>query len=268
MPSDARAYGWDIKDGAFDWSIFSGHLTKELDRLEDIYRGLLKNSGVETFDQRARIVDPHTIELADGTRKSAKHILIATGGRPVRPEVPGAQCGIVSDDIFHLETLPKSVLIIGGGFIACEFACILHGLGVEVTQYYRGAQILRGFDDEARGLIADSMRERGINLHTGTNIAEARPAAEAQGDGMIAPVEAAHTGGPWEKSVDGPVWVKATNGQAEVFDQVLFATGRRPNTDDMGLEEVGVTLGRGGQVLVDGYSQTNIPSIFAIGDVT
>jgi glutathione reductase (NADPH) len=170
--ADARAYGWDLEDGAFDWTRFSGQLNRELDRLEGVYRGLLEGSRVEIFDQRARLADPHSVRLADGSTRSAKHILIATGGRPQRPDMPNAHLGMVSDDLFQMERLPKSILIVGGGYIACEFACILNGLGVEVTQFYRGAQILRGFDEEARGLIADQMQERGVKLHLGTNIVE------------------------------------------------------------------------------------------------
>ncbi|MDJ0820602.1 MAG: FAD-dependent oxidoreductase [Paracoccaceae bacterium] len=276
MPDAARAYGWDIPDGSFDWQAFCGHLNTELDRLEGIYRNLLSGSGVETFDTRARIKDAHTVELASGETKTAKHILVATGGHPVRPDMPGAELGIVSDDIFHLPELPKSILIVGGGYIACEFACILHGLGVEVTQYYRGAQILRGFDDEARGLIADAMRERGIDLHTGTNIVEMRAATDEDmvaGDVTLAtaPVEARQIGAKDSaqgKPGSGPVWTKATNGKTRVFDMVLFATGRKPNTADMGLEEIGVKLGRHGQIAVDEYSQTGVPSVYAIGDVT
>ncbi|MGB1035205.1 MAG: FAD-dependent oxidoreductase, partial [Primorskyibacter sp.] len=161
---DARAYGWTLGTGTFDWPSFQGRMNAELDRLEGVYRKLLAGSGVETFDQRATLAGPHEVRLADGSVKSARHILVATGGRPVRPDLPGAEHAMVSDDIFHMETLPGSVLIVGGGYIACEFAGILNGLGVEVTQFYRGAQVLRGFDDEARGLIADSMRERGVNL--------------------------------------------------------------------------------------------------------
>ena len=179
---------------------------------------------------------------------------------------------MVSDDIFDLETLPKSILIVGGGYIACEFACILHGLGVKVTQFYRGAQILRGFDDEARGLIADSMRERGIDLHLGTNVVEMCPESEA-GDparhGGTGSDAAGIDGAPEAaRGTKGPVWVKATNGDERVYDAVLFATGRRPNTDGLGLEEAGVTLARGGAIEVDEYSQTGCPSIYAIGDVT
>lgn len=243
VAEEARAYGWDFQAGSFDWPRFRTRLHAELDRLEGVYRNLLKSNGVETFDARATLVDPHTVELADGTRKSAKHILLAMGGRPVKPDMPGAELAITSNDIFHLEELPKSILIIGGGYIACEFACILNGLGVEVTQYYRGAQILRGFDDEARGLVSEEMQQDGIKLHLGTNILSlARD--------------------------NGGLRVKATNGDEHVFEQVMFATGRAPNTEGMGLEALGVELGRSGQVVVDQYSQSAIPSIYAVGDVT
>ena len=275
MPAEAQAYGWDIGEGSFDWTNFRGKLNTELDRLEQIYRNLLSGANVETFDQRATIKDAHTVELADGTTKTAKHILVATGGHPVRPDIPNAELGIVSDDIFHLEQLPKSVLIIGGGYIACEFACILNGLGVEVTQYYRGAQILRGFDEEARGLVAESMRERGIDLRLGSNIVEMQRASEhvdgpsftGSDAAMGAPVQEAPQGAPSQGS-GGPIWVKSTNGEEKVFDVVLFATGRDPSSKNMGLEEVGVRLGRRGEIEVNEYSQTGVPSIYAIGDVT
>ena len=243
MMEDARAYGWDVTPGAFDWSTFKTKLHAELDRLEGVYRNILKSNGVTTYDARAKLVDAHTVELSDGQRFTAKHILLAMGGRPVVPTMPGAELGITSNDIFHLESLPKSILIIGGGYIAWEFAGILNGLGVEVTQYYRGAQILRGFDDEARGLVAEGMIQGGINLHLGTDILSMERA-------------------------EGGVLVKATNGDERVFGQVMFATGRAPNTGDMGLEALGVALGRKGQVMVDDYSQTAVPSIYAVGDVT
>lgn len=271
MPSEARAYGWDIADGSFDWTAFRGHLNSELDRLEGVYRKLLSGSGVDSFDARATVKDAHTVTLSTGEEITARHILVASGGRPVRPEMPNAHLGIVSDDIFHLETLPKSMLIVGGGYIACEFACILNGLGVEVTQYYRGAQILRGFDEEARGLIAEAMKEKGVDLHLGTNIVEMHRADSPEGEGMgnTAPVEAMQYGGAAQDDAgSGPIRVKATNGDVRDFDCVLFATGRAPNTADMGLEEAGVTLGRGGAIDVDDYSQTGVPSIYAIGDVT
>ena len=278
----ANAYGWNMTPGTFDWQGFRSQLNTELDRLEGVYRSILKNSGVETFDARAKLKDAHTVELSTGETKTAKTILVATGGRPVRPDIPNADLGIVSDDIFHLETLPKSILIIGGGYIACEFACILHGLGVEVTQYYRGAQILRGFDDEARGLIAEAMRDRGIELHTGTNIVQMGPASEdhsgpvptasdaamgasaQQGDLMVN----AGTSDAASAARGGPVWVKATNGRERVFDMVLFATGRDPNTRDMGLEETGIEIGRRGEIKVDEFSKTAVDSVYAIGDVT
>jgi len=243
MIDDARAYGWDAGDAYFDWTVFKGKLNAELDRLEGVYRRLLANSGVETFDQRARLLDANTVELADGSRKTAKTILIATGGRPVVPDVEGSDLGITSNEMFHLEKLPKSILIIGGGYIACEFAGIMNGLGVETTQYYRGAQILRGFDGEARGLIADEMKQNGIDLHTGTNILSM-------------------------KKTDAGIRVKATNGDERVFDQVMFATGRTPNADNLGLHNVGIETGRRGEILVDAYSKTNVDSVYAIGDVT
>ncbi|MFT6674500.1 MAG: glutathione reductase (NADPH) [Sulfitobacter sp.] len=254
--AEAKSYGWTLKEGPFDWSAFQGRLNTELDRLEAVYRKLLAGSGVDTFDLRARLKDAHTVALSDGSTKTAKHILVATGGRPVRPDLPNADLGIVSDDIFHLEALPKSILIIGGGYIASEFACILNGLGVKVTQYYRGAQILRGFDDEARGLVADAMCESGIELHVGTNIQEMSLVSENAQTKTAKPGQA------------GPILVKSTTGRENVFDMVLFATGRDPASTDMGLEELGVKLGRRGQIEVDEYSQTAVPSIYAIGDVT
>ena len=240
---DAQAYGWDVSSGDFDWTDFRTKMHAELDRLEGIYRRLLDGSSVTAYDARATIKDEHTVTLSTGEDITAKHILIAVGGRPVKPELANADLGITSNEIFLLEDLPKSILIIGGGYIACEFAGILNGLGVEVTQYYRGAQILRGFDDEARGLIADQMRDKGVNLHCGTNILEM-------------------------ERRDGKIWTKATNGADASFDQVMFATGRTPNVDGLGLENVGVNVGRRGEIIVDEYNQTNVPSIYAVGDVT
>jgi glutathione reductase (NADPH) len=173
-----------------------------------------------------------------------------------------------------MTSLPKSILIVGGGYIACEFACILNGLGVAVTQFYRGAQILRGFDDEARGLIAEMMRDRGVDLHLGTNIMDmARASAVQDGPGAAMGAPAGETTLAPEKAAengpgDGPIWVKSTHGQDHVFDAVLFATGRAPNTTGMGLEDIGIALGRRGEIIVDDYSQTAVPSVYAIGDVT
>ncbi|WP_136441671.1 FAD-dependent oxidoreductase [Pacificoceanicola onchidii] len=266
---EARAYGWDMADGDFHWDRFKGKLEAELDRLEGVYRKLLAGSGVETFDARAKLKDAHTVELSTGETKTAKHILIATGGRPVRPDLPNADLGMVSDDIFHLKALPKRVLIIGGGYIACEFACILNGLGVEVTQYYRGAQILRGFDDEARGLIAESMKQSGVDLHLGTDIVEMH--SDGGDSDLASPVGDAQYGAAAQSAgheAGKPIHVKATNGETRVFDAVFFATGRKPNSDNMGLESLGIEVGRKGEIKVDEYSQTKVPSVYAIGDVT
>ena len=270
MFEDARAYGWEVEDGTFDWPRFRGHLHKELDRLEGIYRRLLDGSGVEIYDTRARLKDPHTVACDDGREVTAKHILIATGGWPVVPEIGGAELGITSNEIFHLEELPKRILIVGGGYIASEFACILNGLGVKVSQFYRGAQILRGFDDEARGLVAEGMRAKGIDLHLGTNIVEMRAARaeDLEDENLGPPVEQGVPAElPADKEISG-IWVKSTNGSTAIYDQVMFATGRSPNTANLGLEEAGVKIGRRGEVLVDEYSQTNVPSVYAIGDVT
>lgn len=243
MMSEARAYGWDIPEGPFQWKQFHTKLHAELDRLEGIYRTLLKNAGVETFDSRAVVIDPHTVELASGERKTAKVILLAMGGRPVLPEIDGIEHALTSNDMFHFDDLPKSILIVGGGYIASEFAGIMNGLGVETTQFYRGDQILRGFDDEARNLVASEMIERGVNLELGVNVASIT-------------------------KTDRGVSIIDTNGKTRAFDHVMFATGRNPNTDNMGLSDVGVKLGSKGQVLVDDYSQTAVPSIFAVGDIT
>ncbi|GAA3870388.1 glutathione-disulfide reductase [Celeribacter arenosi] len=241
---EAKEYGWDIKLGKFDWPSFQSRLSAELSRLEGIYTKNADNAGVEIFHQRAVIVDPHTVQLADGTQKTAKHILVATGGYPFKPDnVPGIEHALTSNEVFDLPELPKRILIVGGGYIACEFACIFNGLGSEVTQYYRGAQILRGFDDEARGHIAELITEQGVDLHVGTDVERL------------------------EKRDDG-IWVKATDGREAVFDAVLYATGRKPNTAGLGLEAAGVDTGRAGEIVVDDYSQTNIPSIYAVGDVT
>lgn len=241
--ADARAYGWDATLGGFDWPRFRAALEAELTRLEGAYRNTLKSAGVTIHDSRATIIDPHTVELSTGQRITTAHILIATGGRPFVPDIPGAEHAVVSDAMFDLPELPKRALIVGGGYIASEFACILHGLGVQVTQAYRGAQILRGFDDEARGHVATAMRERGIRIQCGTDVL----ALERDAQGIRA---------------------KTTDGHTDHFDLVLYATGRRPNTAGLGLENTGVRLTRGGAIEVDAYSQTAVPSIFAVGDVT
>ena len=240
---EARAYGWDVGPAVFDWLAFRTHLHRELDRLEAAYRNTLTNAGVTIHDARATVVDAHRVRLADGAEFSARHILIATGGRPFVPDFEGSDLAVTSNEIFNLPTLPKRALVVGGGYIASEFACILHGLGVEVCQYYRGAQILRGFDDEARGHVATAMQARGIQIHCGTDVMRL-------------------------EKTPGGVRSSATDGTDREFDLVLYATGRRPNTEGLGLEGLGVAFGRQGQVTVDRFSQTAVPSIYAVGDVT
>lgn len=240
----ARAYGWRVEAGGFDWPAFRTRLDAELSRLEAVYTRNAEAAGVEIFHQRATLHDPHGVTLADGRRFTARHILIATGGTPFVPPGFDGQGAMTSNDVFLMEELPGSILIIGGGFIACEFACILQGLGVEVTQIYRGAQILRGFDDDLRHAVAAEMGVQGVTLEVGTDLV----ALEPLGDGRFAASD--------------------TNGGRREFDRVLFATGRVPNTYGLGLEAAGVTLTEGGAVRVDEWSQTSIPSIFAVGDVT
>ncbi|MDH2325409.1 glutathione-disulfide reductase [Cereibacter sp. SYSU M97828] len=243
LNKDARAYGWDLEVKGFDWTVFHAQLENELNRLEGAYRNTLKNAGVETFDQRATVKDAHTVRLADGREVSAKHILIATGGAPFVPEFEGSDLAITSNEIFHMKALPKRALIVGGGYIASEFACILNGMGVETSQYYRGAQILRGFDEEARGHIATQMIASGVNLQCGTDVLR---------------LEKTETG----------IRAVATNGTEDEFDIVMYATGRKPAVAGLGLEDVGVRLGKKGEIEVDDWQQTSVPSIFAVGDVT
>jgi glutathione reductase (NADPH) len=241
--ADAKAYGWDLAQHGFDWPRFRTSLEAELDRLEGAYRNTLKNAGVIIHDARAVLQDAHTVRLGTGEVFTAKHILIATGGRPFVPSFPGSDLAMTSNDMFHLPKLPKRALVVGGGYIASEFACILHGLGVETTQYYRGAQILRGFDDEARGTVANAMTERGIMIHCGTDVERL-------------------------EKTPGGIRAIATDGSAREFDLVLYATGRVPNAHGLGLEALGVGFGAKGKILVDDYSQTAVPSIYAVGDVT
>jgi glutathione reductase (NADPH) len=243
LVADARAYGWDAACGGFDWAQFRGQLEAELTRLENAYRGTLRNAGVTVHDSRAVLVDAHTVQLSDGTRLTARHILIATGGAPFVPEIPGRDLAITSNEVFTLAELPARVLVVGGGYIASEFACILNGLGSKVVQAYRGGQILRGFDLECRDHIAGAMQAGGVDIRCNTDVV----ALERMPDGILA---------------------RFTDGTAQSFDQVLYATGRRPNLVGLGLGALGVALREGGAIVVDDYSQTSVPSIFAVGDVT
>jgi len=242
--AEARGYGWDVAAGGFDWAAFRARLDAELDRLEGAYTRNASGAGVTLHGQRARIVDPHAVELADGQRITARHILVATGGRPFVPEAFAGAGAMTSNEVFQMTALPRSLLIVGGGYIACEFACIFQGLGVEVVQFYRGAQILRGFDHDLCDHVAAEMRAQGIGLETGTDLRAL------------------------ERLEDGRFRATDTAGGVRLFDQVLFATGRVPNTHGLGLEAAGVALAGNGAVKVDGWQQTSVPSIFAVGDVT
>jgi glutathione reductase (NADPH) len=241
--NDAEGFGWTIGKRSFDWGTLIGKIDEELDRLEGLYRKGLTGNGVQVFDARAVVKDGHTVALSSGETFTARWILVATGGRPFVPDVKGAEHVITSSDIFLMDRLPKRVLIVGGGYIASEFAGIFNGMGAEVTQFYRGAQILRGFDGEVRGHVADEMIRKGVNLHLGTDVVE------------IA------------KKDDG-LHVTCTNGAVKVVDEVVYATGRVPNTEGLGLEAAGVKLGRKGEVMVDRFSATSCQSIYAVGDVT
>ncbi len=243
MIDDARSYGWRIGTGDFDWQAFKPRLHAELDRLESIYRDILARKQVRNYDCRATLIDGHTVLLADGERKTAGNILLAMGGHPTRPDIPGAELAITSNEVFHLSALPKRILIVGAGYIGCEFACILRGMGVEVHVWHRGDRILRGFDAEASNLVAEQMQANGIMIEFGRDVCALHRAASG---------------------------TRVEFGEAKTgeFDQVLFATGRAPNTADMGLAEAGVKLGRHGAVVVNRYAQTSLPSVHAVGDVT
>ena len=242
---DAAGYGWTVGETRFDWPTLIANKDREIARLEAIYRRGLENAGAEIVESRAVLEGPHAVRIVGQDRTvTARHILIATGGTPfVPPEFDGLGA-MTSNEVFGMEELPRSILIIGGGFIACEFACLLQGLGVSVTQLYRGAQILRGFDDDLRHTVAAEMGVQGVTLEVGTDLVSL------------------------EKLQDGRFAASDTNGGRREFDRVLFATGRVPNTRGLGLEEAGVLLAEGGAVQVDEWSQSNIPSVYAVGDVT
>lgn len=237
-----EGYGFDARVSSFDWATLIANKDKEIDRLERIYDGLMSGAGVELYKARAVVVDPHTVEVA-GKRVTAERILVAVGGRPTVPPIPGCEHTITSNEVFHLAEQPKRVAVIGGGYIAVEFAGIFNGLGSETHLVVR-SEVLRGFDDDIRHHLHGEMEKKGINCHIG-----AVPAGFVKND-------------------DGSITVQLSDGSAIDVDCVMMAAGRRPNTDDLGLKEVGVELNPAGAVVVDAYSQTNIPSIWAIGDVT
>lgn len=241
---DAAGFGWSVPEPAFDWTRLIANKDKEIDRLEGAYESTLKNAGVTIVRERAVIDGPNEVVLSSGKRITAERILVATGGWPQLPRgVPGIEHGITSNEAFHLETLPKHAVIFGGGYIAVEFAGIFAGLGSKVTIVYRGGQILRGFDDEMRAGLTEAYAKRGIGIVT-----EAAPAAI-------------------EKTADG-LSIRLSTGQTLAGDVAMFATGRVPNTAKLGLEKAGVALNDKGAIKVDAFSQTNVPSIYAVGDVT
>lgn len=245
---DARNYGWELNDNVdFNWKKLLQKKTDEINRLNGVYKRLLSNSGVKLYEGEGRIVGPNEVEVTqlDGTKLSysAKHILIATGGRAQRPNIPGQELGITSDEALSLEEFPKRAVILGGGYIAVEFASIWRGMGSTVHLAFRRELPLRGFDDEMRAVVARNLEGRGINLHPRTNLTQ-----------LI-------------QTEDG-IKVITDHGEELIADVVLFATGRAPNSKRLNLEAVGVDIDKTGAIKVDEYSRTNIPSIWAVGDVT
>ena len=239
---DAFAFGWSAENRGFDWQKFRKKLHLELDRLESVYRNLLRNAGVDTYDQRAKLLDPNTVVIGE-KKLTARTVLIATGGRPFRPDIPGIENALVSDDIFNLEKLPKSIAIIGGGYIACEMASIMNGFGVNTKLIYRGDQILRGFDKEIRDHVAEEMAKNGISISLNEDVTKINVTAEG-------------------------LELVNSEGKKENFDKILTATGRTPNSDDLGLDNSGVQIGEKGEILVDNFSKSSREPVYAIGDVT
>ncbi|XP_047334928.1 glutathione reductase, chloroplastic-like [Impatiens glandulifera] len=241
---ESGGFGW--KYGAepeHDWSTLMANKDAELNRLTGIYKNILNNAGVTLLEGRGKIVDPHTVDV-DGKLYTAKHILIAVGGRPSIPDIPGSEYAIDSDKALDLPSRPKKIAIIGGGYIALEFAGIFNGLKSEVHAFIRQKKVLRGFDEEIRDFVTEQMAIKGIEFHP-----EETPQAI-------------------QKLADGSLSLKTNKGTIEGFSHVMFATGRRPNTKNLGLEAVGVKMSKNGAIEVDEYSCTSVPSIWAVGDVT
>lgn len=243
---DAAGFGWQVDAPRFDWSTLIANKNREIARLEGLYRSGLDNAGVKHFAERATLTGPHGIRLESSKQElSAGRILIATGGRPVvPPEVIGAEHGIVSDQALDLAELPRRIVIMGAGYIALEFACIFRGLGAEVSLVVRGQRLLRGFDTETAGKLEAALRGRGIDIRLGTKVR----AVELRSDGtrVLLP--------------DQGVPIEA--------DQVMFATGRAPYVEGLGLEKAGLAIAPYQPIPVNAFSQTTVPSIFAVGDVT
>ncbi len=241
---DAVGFGWTSQKVAFDWSKLIENKNKEIDRLNQAYIRNLESSGAQLILERASLIDQHTVQLASGAKVTAKYILIATGAAPFVPrQLPGHELAITSNEAFELERLPRRIVIVGGGYIAVEFAGIFNGLGVETVLVYRGEQILRGFDDDLRRHLAEEMKKKGIEILTKSDVEK----IERSGDG---------------------VRVTLTDGSKIGAGQIMFATGRVPNSLDLGLQEAGVQVTPHGAVQVNEYSQSTVENIYAVGDVT
>ena len=240
---DARGYGWTVPEATFSWPALIEAKNREIARLEGIYEKLLANAGVTLRHGRATLADAHTVEM-DGKRFTTKCILLATGGWPVKPDIPGAELGITSNEAFELKEMPKRVLMVGGGYIAVEFAGIFKGLGAEVALSYRGEEILRGFDNDVRKHLRTEIEAKGIKVLLGHQVV----AIERDGSALR---------------------VRSGKGAPDLtVDAVMFATGRTPNTANLGLQQAGVKLSEDGAVVVDQYSRTSVDNIYAVGDLT
>ena len=240
--ADAAGFGWRVGEPVFDWKTLIANKDTEIARLNGIYRTILENNKVKLFEARAVLNDPHTVEVGTDT-VTAEFILVATGGWPVVPDIPGKEFAITSNEAFFLPEVPRRVLIVGGGYIAVEFAGIFHGLGVAVTQLYRGGLFMRGFDMDLRRHLAAEMVKKGIDLRFGANLA----AIEKAGSRLAAVLE---------------------DGTTLETDAVLYATGRAPNARNLGLEACGVDMGDNGAVIIDAHFRTSVDNIYALGDVT
>ena len=244
---DASAYGWQVDQESFDWATLRDNKTKEIERLNGIYRNLLEGAGVTLFEAHATLIDAHTLQVGEQTITS-KYILIATGGWPVVPEFPGSEHAITSNEAFYLPKFPTSVVIVGGGYIAVEFAGIFAGLGARTTLVYRGDLFLRGFDDSVREFVKEEVQKKHINLMFNSNVTQIQKQTAANGQNSFE--------------------LTMADGTQLSSDLVLYATGRKPKTAGLGLEQVGVALGANGEVLVNDDYQTSVDNIYAIGDVT
>lgn len=238
---DSAGYGWDAGRPSFDWNTLRDNKTAEIERLNAVYAGLLERAGVDLLRGHARIAGPNEVSV-EGSQIRAAKILVATGARPHIPAFPGSDLAVGSDDIFYLDALPANALVVGGGYIALEFAGILHGLGVDVTLSYRGTQLLRHFDHALGANLLEEMRGQGINVLLQSDVLELRKNA-AQVDATFA------------------------DGSQGRYGLVLYATGRAPCTDDMGLENTAVQVRDNGQLVVDEYFQTAEPTVYALGDI-